>query len=205
MNDGLDDWYDQIMLCENINETFPVPETSVKGVGGFQPSQHKKAPILKYPQHNSPLCGICSLASALCFNNGDDLGDYLIRFRVQYYEHFISKDNTKKSSIMKFLKARCYDKRREYIITHHAGRSITISSLNNDQIYFDVVAGLLNDTLSSKDHIVSFSQGWIFDSNLPYAIPITEDNLNWCCGKHQNGAEFLGFHELLSIQKKIKL
>lgn len=74
----------------------------------------------------------------------------------------------------------------------------------NDHLYYKVVVALLNDSLGSKDHIVSFCQGWLFDSNLNYALPISNLNLDWCCGNHVNDAIFTGFHELFSIEKRVQ-
>ena len=202
MNDGIEDWYNEIMLPENIDMTFPVPVTSVKTIDRWQPLKMKDAPIMKYPQYNSGLCGLCSLASAFFFNLDEDMANHVYLHRDQYFQNFINKDATKKNQIMKFLKQICYYKKREYEVKNHTGKTITPSNLKNNSIYYDVVVGLLKDTRGSKDHIISFCKGWIFDSNLHYGIPINNDNLNWCCGIHINGAKFDGFHELLSVKKK---
>ena len=55
----------------------------------------------------------------------------------------------------------------------------------------------------SRDHIIAFSQGWIFDSNLEYAIDFSDDNLNWCVGKGKEHEVFGGFHEVVQFRKRI--
>ena len=97
-----------------------------------------------------------------------------------------------------------YEHKREYHVKNRTGKAVNVNRLMNENFYYyAVVVALLKDSLGSKDHIVSFSEGWLFDSNLTYALPLTINNLNWCCGNHINGATFEGFHESFVIKEKL--
>ena len=194
------DFYRELMNPKYLTKTFRVPETSVKDLS-ITPSKHEKAPVVEYQQFNTGLCGICALASALHFNYGIKIASFVYNFQGEYHKHFINESKSKKNPIMSFLKSILYRKKREYRVEYCSGNSISLSNMMKDQIYYKVVVGLLKDSLGSKDHIISFCQGWIFDSNLPYAIAISDVNLDWCCGNHVNEAMFDGFHELFIVEK----
>ena len=199
---SIQSFYTDLMDRNVINKTFPVPEVSAK-VSQYQPSKENNFPPMKYPQYNSGLCGICSMCSAIEFRFGSQFASYVYEFRHKYHEHFIKTDNSKKSPIMNFLKTIIFDKRGdEYKLKKHSGKSIKVGNLMKDNIYDHVVVALLKDSRLAKDHIVTFCRGWIFDSNLTFAIPISNINLDWCCGNSDNDAMFIGFYELFSIYEK---
>ena len=85
MNEGIEDWYEEIMLPEKQTKLSQFQKQSVKSVDGSEPMRHEKALIMTYPQFKSGLCGLCSLASALSYNYGEEMGAYLYKFRDQYY------------------------------------------------------------------------------------------------------------------------
>ena len=60
----------------------------------------------------------------------------------------------------------------------------------------DVTLCLLIDSKGGRSHAVSLWNGWIFDSNLTYAIPFGKLSLDWCCAdesKKGNECCFNGF------------
>ena len=54
-------------------------------------------------------------------------------------------------------------------------------------------------TSLNRDHIIGITQGWIFDGNLSYAIPLNEDNLSWSASHGESGEVFAGFCEQIQV------
>ena len=51
----------------------------------------------------------------------------------------------------------------------------------------------------SRDHIIGITRGWIFDGNLPYAIPLNEENLTWCASHGKEDEIYTGFWEQIEV------
>ena len=45
--------------------------------------------------------------------------------------------------------------------------------------------------------------GWVFDGNLNYAIPLSEDSLNWCASHSREGIVFDSCFEPIQIGLKL--
>ena len=110
------------------------------------------------------------------------------------------EQKSKKSSSMKFLQ-------RLMFIKPHS-KFYRVKNLHNtpwkdirdkSSLYYSVVLCLPKSTTFSRDHIFAISQGWIFDSNLDYAILLNETNLSWCAGHGKDDIRFSGFHEIYQI------
>ena len=54
----------------------------------------------------------------------------------------------------------------------------------------DVILCLLGDSRGGRGHAVSLWNGWIFDSNISYAIPFCDESLNWCCSDEEGQCGF---------------
>ena len=76
---------------------------------------------------------------------------------------------------------------------------VSWAELNKPSFYKVIVVCLLRGSDESRDHIVSISHGWIFDSNLDFAIPLKKESLDWCCGYKQNASTFEGFWEMFYV------
>lgn len=109
------EFYKELMNPSFLNKTFSVPETSVKDLS-LVPSKHEKAPILRFKQVNTGLCGICSMSSAIEFNFGPEIAEFCYRFRGDYHQHFISESKKKKSPVMSFLKGIIYRKKGNFVL-----------------------------------------------------------------------------------------
>ena len=68
--------------------------------------------------------------------------------------------------------------------------------------YKSIILGIVKSNLLSRDHIIAICNGWIFDANLPYAIPLTLENLNWCAGHGKKDVLYNGFFEQVEIGYK---
>ena len=65
--------------------------------------------------------------------------------------------------------------------------------------YYKVMLCIPKSSNFSRDHIIGITQGWIFDGNLSYAIPLNEENLTWWCSHGQVGEIFNGFCEQIQV------
>jgi hypothetical protein len=60
------------------------------------------------------------------------------------------------------------------------------------------VVGVIKDSTGSCQHAITIFRNWIFDSNEPYALPLSKDNLDVCTwsikdGKVEDASMFVGF------------
>ena len=60
---------------------------------------------------------------------------------------------------------------------------------------------LIKGTNGKRDNIIAIVQGWIFDSNLSFLIPLDQKHLDWCCGATKNESNFVGFCEMVQLCK----
>jgi hypothetical protein len=64
----------------------------------------------------------------------------------------------------------------------------------------DFFVGVIRDTCGSVQHAVSIHDGWIFDSNEPFALQLNQESLDCCTWEVCDGAvkqksKFVAFHE----------
>ena len=63
---------------------------------------------------------------------------------------------------------------------------------------------IIQSSAFSRDHIIAIAHNWIFDSNLPYAIPLNEKSLNWCASHGKPGICYVTCVEQVQVGKKRK-
>ena len=63
---------------------------------------------------------------------------------------------------------------------------------------------IIQSSLFSRDHIIAIAHNWIFDGNLPYAIPLNEKSLNWCASHGKPGICYVTCVEQVQVGKKRK-
>ena len=80
-------------------------------------------------------------------------------------------------------------------------KEVPWAELNKGTFWKSIVICLLRGSDHSRDHIVSISHGWIFDSNLDFALPLNKESLDWCCGFRQNGTTFEGCWEMCFVSQ----
>ena len=70
------------------------------------------------------------------------------------------------------------------------------AELKKTTYFKSIVICLLRGSGGSRDHIVSISHAWIFDSNLDFSLPLNKESLEWCCGFEQNSTTYNGCWEM---------
>ena len=70
---------------------------------------------------------------------------------------------------------------------------------NSNECYHSIILCIINSSSFSRDHMIAIANGWIFDSNLPYALPLNEDSLNWCASHGKEGFYFDRFVEHVQV------
>ena len=73
---------------------------------------------------------------------------------------------------------------------------------NSNECFHSIMICIIKDSSFSRDHMISIANGWIFDSNLPYALPLNEDSLNWCASHGKEGYCFDKFVEHVQVGRK---
>ena len=70
------------------------------------------------------------------------------------------------------------------------------------EYYSNIILCIPKSSAFSKDHMIGITQGWIFGSNLEYAVPLTEENITWTASHGKEGIVFSGFWEQVIVKKK---
>ena len=154
------------------NKFVPVPVGTVrKSVMSLFPNLRcEGAPEIKYQQGNKDNCVFCSFGSALYCTKIPTL--------VTTANILVQISNKFGGGVQSLSKARA-------IIQEHA-RWIQVKRLKNT---FDwekditrnmFVVGVLKDSRNSQQHAITIFRNWIFDSNEPFALPLTKTNLDIC-------------------------
>jgi hypothetical protein len=198
------DWYNRITDKSRGNVTFEVPAASCNHSEKIPP-RIAKCPIVLYPQKNEGTCGISALSSAFAFTFEEEMAVEIFKYKEMYLKVLSNPvKKTKKSSAMIFLMQIMEKKPFSKSFECKRLNNVQLNELKNKNEYFySVILCFLRSTKMSRDHIIAFSQGWIFDSNLDYAIDFSDDNLNWCVGKGKEHEVFGGFHEVVQFRKRI--
>jgi hypothetical protein len=108
---------------------------------------------------------------------------------------------SQKSGVMNYLKSLVIKTKGNAFRVETIKKEVPWAELNKTTHYKLIVISLLRGSDDSRDHIVSISHGWIFDSNLDFALPLNKESLDWCCGFMQNGTTFDGFWEMASVSQ----
>ena len=58
---------------------------------------------------------------------------------------------------------------------------------------------LIKGTNGTHDNVIAIVNGWIFDSNLLFGIPLDKKHLEWCSGATKNESKFGGFCEMVQV------
>ena len=73
---------------------------------------------------------------------------------------------------------------------------------NSNDCYYSIMLCIIQSSAFSRDHIIAIAHNWIFDSNLPYAIPLNEKSLNWCASHGRQGICYVACVEQVQVGKK---
>ena len=188
-------WYKTVMDPKKTNYFFELPITATVTEVKKIPKKEDNAPIMRYPQNGVGACGIAALASAFHHTFNETLSFLIHSKRQEYLERLSDPISHKKSPAMIFLMNTINKKAFKDYSVKRITRMIPWGKFLENPFYKHVVLCMPKSSSFSRDHIIGISRGWIFDGNLPYAIPLNEDNLTWCTSHGCENEVFTGFWE----------
>ena len=193
-------WYDTVMDTNTTNMFYELPIAAVASGNLQLPLRVIGCPVLKYPQNNLGVCGVSAFSSAFYYAYSEPLSLLIHQERDNYLKALTKPMKTKKSQALKFLSAIIQQKPfKGYYIRRMKRINSWKQMLESANYYYTIMLCIPKTTNFSRDHIIGITQGWIFDGNLPYAIPLNEDNLSWCSSHGQSGEVFTGFCEQIQV------
>ena len=147
-------------------------------------------------QSNEPGCVVCSLASAFHASGDSFYADIVYSWLKESMALPLSVEQAgrkrqKKRQKMEhtdrldFVVDKALRKPRRY---HPKKHGIMVN--NQPPVNTDVILCLLVDSSGGRSHAITLWNGWIFDSNLAYAIPLEIKSLDWCCADNGSRATF---------------
>lgn len=184
------DFMNALLDPKNIGNTLIVPVGSILDVSDA-PERIEGAPDVVFGQGSAPICLCASLASACMYKK-----------RKSYHylaEDLISHTYDSWVDIMDLLRG---DKKKtnvkERFFYPKVTKNVKYSSFVKSQ---DVKLILLKCKDGSQNHAVGACDGWIFDSNLPYALPHTIDTFDWLCSRNDGFDRFCKVAELRPLSE----
>ena len=200
-------WYRSVMDPKVTNQFFELPVGAAACSTMLSPSKVEGAPALIYPQKGDGSCGVSAFASAFYYLFDKDLGANIINKKEGYMNCLSAPapKKSKKAASMKFLVS---------IVTQNAKlfKDFYVERKKQIMDWKDVVKMqrsvktiqlcIIQTTSFSRDHIIALAGGWIFDSNLTFAIPLNANNLNWCANHGKQDVYFEQFIEQVEVGKK---
>ena len=148
-------------------------------------------------------CGLSSFSSAFYEYFNKYIATGWMKNTIDYKTAMsqpVSK-RSKKSGVMNYLKELVHQTKGNAFRAETIRQEVQWAELNKGKLWKSIVIFLLRGSDHSRDHIVSISHGWIFDSNLDFALPLNKESLDWCCGFRQNGTTFEGCWEMCIVSQ----
>ena len=196
---------DEEVLLEKFGQVFvnevkelgqkkfvPVPVGSSRQsvMGIIQQLIEPGAPTVRYMQGEMDTCVFSSFATAL-YSSGDvqlkELANKIQQISSNHEGIVGSLEKVKRvvDGDVKWLQPKWLKK--NFVWQEHIGCN-------------DFFVGIIRDNTGSVQHTVSVHNGWIFDSNEPYALPLNKQSLDCCTwevmdGKIKEYSEFLCFEK----------
>ena len=197
-----EDWYNTVVDPSTTDRIYELPVASVATDMHSSPPRVPDAPDLKYPQNGEGTCGISAFSSAFhfCFNETLSLAIY--QKRHEYLKELSKAVKSKKSPALQFLGKIIHCATFKAYVINRIKKAMHWKELLKDPYYSRIMLCIPRSSSFSKDHIIGISQGWIFDGNLQYAIPLNEENLTWSTSHGKRGEVFTSFIEQLQVSLK---
>ena len=206
MNNCLN-WFNKVMDPAVTDKFFELPTAAVLKKTLTIPSKVANAPILQYPQQMEGICGISAFSSCFYYRFDRHLGFMIYRHKQKYKEALGEALVNKRSPAMKCLNSLIQENQKvfgDYTVVR-VKRMLSWKQLLQSEYYNNIILCIPKSTELSKDHIIGVTQGWIFDGNLEYAVPLTEENITWTASHGKDGIVFSGFWEQVIVKKKENL
>ena len=202
---GSAQWFNEVMDPKKTNTFFELPVAAVAEKKGKTPDREPNAPELMYPQQGEGSCGVSAFASAFFFLFNKDLGSYIINQKQQYMESLSQpapKKSRKASSMKKLIQIVESKPLKQFYVERKRQVMSWREIYKSNECYKSIQLCIVHSTAFSRDHIIAIAAGWIFDSNLTFAIPLNEKNLHWCASHGKKGVFFERFVEQVEIGMK---
>ena len=181
-------FYQKLLCAENIGTTIDVPVGSTFDARRWLPIKSECAPTIQYPQGDLDTCVFSSCASMIHSCGEETYAKHLITLKEL---------SLKKNDTVHFLIDTLRNSPKLYTPKRLKPSTDTVHTLKTGMY----VVGLKNKT-ACLNHVVSVADGWIFDSNLPYAIELNDVNLTWCTGSDHFDC-FNGFWKIYQLIKTV--
>jgi hypothetical protein len=154
------------------------------------------APVVRFMQGDSDTCVFSSFASALYSSGDQDLVFVANQIQVlaKQYEGSVATLPSLQCIVQErlaWLQPKCMKAHFDW---------------QKDLGEYDFFVGVMRDSTGSTQHAVSIHHGWIFDSNEPYALPLSQESLNCCTWEIKNGivepSSFVKFEKGIIFQSQ---
>ena len=193
------DWYDMVMDRKTTNIFYELPIAAVKSHDQPNPEKISDAPVLQYPQNNIGVCGVSAFSSAFHYTFSTTLSLLIHQERENYLKALTVPISGKKSQALIFLSQIIHQKAFKLYAVQRMKQMISWKKFLESPYYYKIMLCIPKSTSLNRDHIIGITQGWIFDGNLSYAIPLNEDNLSWSASHGESGEVFAGFCEQIQV------
>ena len=192
-------WYKTVMDPKKTNCIFELPITATVNEYKKLPKREDHCPTMRYPQNGVGACGIAALSSAFHYTFSETLSLLIHQKRHEYLECLSDPISNKKSPAMVFLMKIIFQKPFNDYSVKRIKQMIPWTKFLENPYYKQVILCIPKSSCFSRDHIIGISRGWIFDGNLPYGIPLNEENLTWCTSHGREDEVFAGFWEQVQV------
>ena len=199
-----EEWFKEVIDPKTTDKYFSLPTAAVSGSFGSIPEEVEGAPRLQFPQLSRGICGISALSSAFYYNYDRKLSFNIYEKRQEYLQVLGEEMYGKRSPAMKFLIDIIMQQQKVFkkYTVQRMKKPVGWRDLCQNPYYNNIVLCIPKSSSFAKDHIVGITKGWIFDGNLSYALPLTEENLTWST-THGKGQEvFSQFVEQVQVLQK---
>ena len=198
------EWFEEVVDPKTTDKFFALPTAAVAINCESVPKKVEGAPNLKFPQWSRGICGISALSSAFFFTYDQQLSYIIYEKRQEYLEVLGQEVYGKRCPALKYLINIIF--KQPKIFEEYAVKRIKSPvgwrELCHNPYYNTVVLCIPKSSSFAKDHIIAITKGWIFDGNLIYAMPLTEENLTWSTTRGESEQAFSKFVEQVQVIKK---
>ena len=183
-----------------------VPQGAAFHEGEEAPEEVIGAPVVKFEQNGQPSCVVCSLASALHASGDIFYSELVYSWLNDSLTITTGKRTDGKMCVyrdrMDFIAEKSRRTPRVYKVKVRGSQGFGFyTSPFSADVHLCEVVGMDN----ARDHVVGLWNGWIFDSNLNYALPYSKESLDWCSGGGEYKCEFKHFGKTLIFERTNEL
>jgi hypothetical protein len=159
------------------------------------------APSIQFIQ-DAGTCGLWSFSSAFYEYFNKNIASEWMKKTNGYMmaKAAVQSNRSKRSPVMNYLKSLVIQIKGNSYIVRTIKEKVSWTDLKTARYLKTIFICLLRVSDGSRDHIVSISNTWIFDSNLDFTLPLKKESLDWCCGSKQNGFSYVGYWKMAYVR-----